>query len=54
MTSKVGSFLVESGCRVPEALATSMAACISTGTTFESDKVCLLVLSAFQAKLRNR
>ena len=31
-----------------------MAACIKTATTLDSDSVCLLLLSAFQARFRNK
>ena len=31
-----------------------MAACIKTETTLDSDSVCLLLLSAFQARFRNK
>ena len=54
ITFKVGSSL-ESAAATPNMFGLDpIAACIKTATTLDSDKVCLLVLSAFHARFRNR
>ena len=54
ITFKVGSSF-ESAAATPNMFGLDpIAACINTATTLDSDKVCLLVLSAFHARFRNR
>ena len=54
ITFNVGSSF-ESAAATPNMFGLDpIAACIRTATTLDSDKVCLLVLSAFHARFRNR